>query len=236
MRNGADMTFKMRSAVFALTVSLALSACGRSKGGKEPAPTPREAISKAVGAIIAGDADTTAKSFTGSSDALEMVKAMATFSHALEDFHKPFAVAYGEDAWMKFQDPKHDPGAGDFQFSRMDVSVLKEVEAMKIDERDKEAFFTMPGTEPGAAPKGRVVKVDGGWLMDAESLQQPGVDPAKQAKLFQSLAGMVQKYKRAIGKPGITPDDIDSEMGRALMKELTGFSTKDPHRFDIDKL
>ena len=80
------------------------------------------------------------------------------------------------------------------------------------------------------------MKVNGGWLMDAACLQQPGANSAAQVKFLKSFTQMVQKYQHAIGKPGITPDDIDSEMGRAAAQELMGISTDKPHRFDIDKL
>jgi hypothetical protein len=48
----------------------------------------------------------------------------------------------------------------------------------------------------------------------------------------------VKKYEKAIGKPGITPGDIDYEMGRSIDELLDPTGAKDPskHRFEIDKL
>ena len=131
-----------------------LSGCGPSTAGKEPAPSPREAISKAIVAVfVNGDAEAAAKAFIGKSDAMEMIKTMATFSHAQKEFREAFLAAYGAEAWKKFQDPNHDPGGGNFRFTGFDDSVLKDLETIKIDERDKEAFLRFQAMNPARLRK-----------------------------------------------------------------------------------
>ena len=55
-------------------------------------------------------------------------------------------------------------------------------------------------------------------------------------KAFLFGAALLKKYQKAIGKQGIKPDDIDVELGKAIMKELAGIEPTKPPRFDIDKL
>ena len=51
------------------------------------------------------------------------------------------------------------------------------------------------------------------------------------------MAATVRKFRKAIGKPGITPGNIDAELGLALDEVLAGHKINDtPRRFDIDKL
>ena len=69
---------------------------------------------------------------------------------------------------------------------------------------------------PGVVATGGAGAVLVGRLTAAGCLEQPGVDPVKQVKMMQSFAGLVRKYQNAIGEPGITVEDINSEMGRAL--------------------
>lgn len=49
------------------------------------------------------------------------------------------------------------------------------------------------------------------------------------------MASVVDRYRAAIGANGITCDDLDVELGRAMM-ELMGMSFEGPHRFDMESL
>jgi hypothetical protein len=49
------------------------------------------------------------------------------------------------------------------------------------------------------------------------------------------MASLMSKYQKAIGKPGIKPQDILYELKRALTEDEQG-PGKEPHRFDINKI
>jgi hypothetical protein len=53
---------------------------------------------------------------------------------------------------------------------------------------------------------------------------------------MKDLAGAVRKYQKAIGRPGIKPEDIDAELGRELVRLLKGLESPASHRFDINNL
>jgi len=80
---------------------------------------------------------------------------------------------------------------------------------------------------------GRLVRVDGGWVVDAGGLLAGVADVDKATRQLNGLAGVVRTYRRAIGRPGVRADDIDVELGRAILKELSGVETDRPHRFDV---
>ena len=53
---------------------------------------------------------------------------------------------------------------------------------------------------------------------------------------LRAMTAEVERFQKAIGRPGISAEDIDFELGRALLKIRTGKELKGPHRFDIHKL
>jgi hypothetical protein len=65
--------------------------------------------------------------------------------------------------------------------------------------------------------------------LSGESLKQA-------SKSLRATTAEIERYQKAIGRPGISAEDIDYELGRAILKLRTGEDLKAPHRFDINKL
>jgi hypothetical protein len=110
---------------------------------------------------------------------------------------------------------------------------VAKIRALAIEERGNEAFCDSP-EEPGK--KVRFVKAGGGWRLDVGRDMPAEAEARKQIRQMKDLADAVRTYRKAIGKPGIRPEGIDAELGRELMKRLKGLESKEPHRFDINKL
>jgi hypothetical protein len=78
--------------------------------------------------------------------------------------------------------------------------------------------------------------VNGRWFVDAKSLLPPNAKPEAFVQMMTKFTGLVGKYRKAIGRDGISGEDIDVELGRDMVKLLLGISMNQPHRFDIDKI
>ena len=74
------------------------------------------------------------------------------------------------------------------------------------------------------------------WKVQASSLRPPGEDGDKALAVMAKMASITAKYQKAIGRPGIKPEDIAYEFTRELNELATGKTTNEPHRFDINKI
>jgi hypothetical protein len=197
--------------------------------GSTPCPSPRETMLTAMVAIRDGSDSRLLGCCKAKPDEIKVLRAYVANARAAADFRAAFIKAYGDQAWAAFQDEEHHPEDANATLMLITEKELAEVRASKFDETDATASMQASGHTF------RFVKVKGGWLVDASSFVPDGAEPAKNAEMLQSLAKMVRKHQKAIGRPGIKPEDIDVELGRAIAVEF-GLSTNEPHRFDIDHL
>ena len=73
-------------------------------------------------------------------------------------------------------------------------------------------------------------------VADMSKTTQDTPDVKKATQQIRDLTALVKKYHKAIGHPGIKPEDIDAELGREIVQKLLGITTPAPHRFDIDQI
>ena len=206
-------------------------------------PTPRDAVSEALLALANGNEAKALNAIrTTSAEQQELLKAILAFNQAALRFRAAFIKAYGPRAWENFQDPSQGPKDGNATLNLITEEAVKaKLDKLAIDEKGAEAQAHFPGEKQPT----RLVKVEGGWALDFEGnfVPQGTLAGAKLAPVTQSLRGMarqVERYQKAIGAKidgkEIVPDDIDAELGRALLQELTGRTTDTPHRFDVERL
>jgi hypothetical protein len=209
---------------------------------KVPA-TPREALVQALTGLADGDeARALAAIRTTKDEQKELLRAMMAFNRTGLDFRDAFLKAYGKAAWETFQDPAKAPEDGNTTLNLMiKAEILPRLNKAEVEVKGDSATARMPGD----AKPTKLVMADGGWMLDFEanflaSGSFTGQDLAKTAKTLRALAATVQKYQKAIGAKyngkDIGPEDIDAELGRAIVQVLTGQTTDTPHRFDIDKV
>jgi hypothetical protein len=169
----------------------------------------------------------------------EFVKALVRFIRNTRSFQTAFVKAYGEKAWERFNDPNIDPGHGEGNatLTVMDKKEgLDNIEKAEIKLAETNDSATCEITDKkGKKITWRMTKVADGWMVQASTFTAgTGADLDKTVKLFGTFADLLPKYQKAIGQKGITADDIDVELGKAMVKELFGLPTKPP-RFDPDQ-
>jgi len=200
--------------------------------GKFHAATPKDAAVAFMKAMVGADKAAMLAVCKGSKKELDVVAAIADVGRVAMDFKTAFVKAYGEQAWKDFQDPAKGPKEGNASLNLPSAKAVADIAKMKFEIKDGKAECQVPN-----APTPLVlVKSGDGWFVDAASLLPPGAQPEAFVKMMRSLAAELAKYKKAIGKKGISGEDIDAELGRAFAKALMGISTPQPHRFDIDKI
>jgi hypothetical protein len=71
--------------------------------------------------------------------------------------------------------------------------------------------------------------------MNAEDVCPSRSRIENETATLRAWIGDLQRFRRAIGQPKISAEDIDCELGRAMLASQTGAKIP-PHRFDIEKL
>jgi hypothetical protein len=226
------------SALLLAAASALPSEGAQKEDPKKGAKTPKDAMTQVTQAMYAGNEDQFLKGLKAADDKQkEFCKAVVVFVKNADDFRNDFVKAYGQKAWERFNDPNIDPGNGDGN-ANLTIPELKEaldvVEKANITVKGNEATAEMTD-KAGKKSNWKLVKVDEAWLVDASSLTEGVPDVEMTTAQLKALAGIVKTYRKAIGKPGISGDDIDVEMGRAIVKQLLNIESNKPHRFDITK-
>jgi hypothetical protein len=158
----------------------------------------------------------------------EFMRANIQVHTAAIDFRDAFTTAYGQQAWNDFQDDSKAPEDGNAKLTTIDFDeIVARWRSAAIDERGDEALCEISNV--------RIIKVEGAWRVDASSVCPEAWDMPKMIEEIKQGTVVIQKYKKAIGREGIKPEDIDAELGRAMRKVFKGVETPAPHRFDIDQ-
>ena len=196
------------------------------------ADTPKAAVLGFVRAIIKGDKKGMLVYCKGTPEELDIIAAIADFAKAAMAFKSAFIKAYGEQAWKDFQDPAKGPKDGNTQLNMPSQEDIDSIAKTDFKIETGKTKWLMPNSQQPVD----LVLSNGKWFIASASLLPPGAQSAPFAKMMRSFAAVLAKYQKAIGKEGISAEDVDAELGRALAKTLFGMSTPAPHRFDIEKL
>lgn len=225
------------------TIALSVLICflsGCRKSEPEPAPVESQtdesaAVRQAVINMVTALKDADETKFLASVDATEKEQKalgeIVRLTAAMNKLRDDFIEAYGQKGWDEFQDKSEDLSKDDAHFDFITDESIAKLEEVRIDFRDKKAFYPRENQEK----PGRVVKVEGEWLVDGSDFFPSIFGPGVVGTFSGKLADVITQYHTAIGKDGIGPEDIDAELGRA-MKALFGITSEKPHLFDIDKL
>ena len=192
------------------------------------AKTPEDAVVLMATAFSVPDweqLEVVTKTDSGDKAAL---KEFITFVDAGLNFRDAFIREYGKAGWETFQDPKQGPKDGN---AKLNLNVGEESIA-----KAKKADIKVNGDKataqlPGEKKPLKLVREDGNWLVDLR-----GALPRSETRKMANLAKVIVKYQKAIGHKDISGEDIDAELGRAILKELRGIETGKPHRFEIDSI
>jgi hypothetical protein len=144
------------------------------------------------------------------------------------DFRDAFIKTYGKAVWDHSGTGSGDPASQ----KRL---ILDEIATSELTiDGDQAVLANKNPRSPDQAPL-RLVKLGDGWRVQAFSLRPAGENGDKVLAVMAKLASITIKYQKAIGKPGIKPEDISYELIRESNEQL-GKTTHEPHRFDINKI
>jgi hypothetical protein len=221
-----------------LFTTLLVCGCGGDAATQpKPATTPaspREALIQVAEATHAGNEARVLAAVEASETQAEFLRVVTQYVAAVTQFRDTFVEAYGQQAWNDFQDDNKAPEDGNAKFTLSDPQKeIAKIRKLSVDDRGDEAFCQSVD-EPGETV--RIIKVENGWRVDAGSICPQEEEMQKTVRQFRPMAEIIREYQKAIGRPGINPDDIDAELGRALAKLLTGFESPAPHRFNVNEI
>ena len=202
----------------AAVLSLTLAACDKDNAGgqQQQAPTPgadspKAAVERFVEGVAEGDRAKISSAILAKPEEQQYIDAVLDFAAAGQEFRKKMLDAYGEDGWQQFQDAQH---------ARLTLNVKADKSTL-----DQMTIETQGDDAATATYEGETIKLtrkDGRWYIDAGQMlnTDPGQDPAKTAAVMGKMAAVVRKHMADIGKPGMTAETIDQNMGPEIVSVL----------------
>jgi len=217
-----------------VSVLILLTGCGsRAKFPESrPVKTPQEVFARLAEAMYTVDRTEMIACFTGTDEEKKAIGSLATFGAASLSFKTAFIKAYGQEEWDAFQDPERSPEEGSARLNLVTEDKLKEMKSAAIRIEGSNAFVSIPNESREAT----ILKDGNGWLIQASSFLPPGAEPSAFSRTMDTLAATIMKYQKAVGQRGISGEDIDAELGRAMTEEIFGLTITAKHRFDIDAI
>jgi hypothetical protein len=198
----------------------------------QPSDTPKEAVAAFMNAFKASDPKQLMATATGDAQQKRNMAKFARYLQATVLFRDDFVAEYGQKAWQRFNSPTHSPGKANATLT-LNIPDDDILDNLQIDIQGDRAIVKAPGE-----PQPMILrKIKGGWIVDMETLEPAGGQSLDASmELMNQLAPIIVKYRKAIGKEGITPDDIDYELGREMAPVLTGMELPVESRFRIEDL
>jgi hypothetical protein len=208
-----------------------------SKQETKTPSNPRSAMLQAIKGLVTGNEEQLWRVVKADDKQKELLRAMMQFEVNAHAFQTAFIKEYGVAAWKRFNDPaiEHGKDEGNTTLLLRDLKQeQEEIGKFLLVDKDSDRVTCNYTDQWGKTVHLTAIKESDGWRVDAASMLPEG-DYEQHLKKFRTQAALVKKYQKAIRKD-IKPDDLDVELGKAIVKELLGTASSKPPRFDIDKL
>ncbi len=192
-----------------------------SKVEAKPAATAKEALRSFLYAL--SDPDEAAAQAVikadSSNDVRELVAVVCLFSGESVRFKKALTKQFGDDSWEKFNSEE----SGGATVTVQSRETCDELLQGDLVESENEA--TLSGPDLSAPLK--AMRVDGGWLIDAEaSLLSGGIPAAAMRAQMMSIIKPIRKFtlqvENAPAKWETTLEKLDETMGQEMLQALMG--------------
>lgn len=188
-----------------------MAGCGKDRDVKKASAGPAEVLDQMTVALLDGNKDEFLSYYQASAAQKQALIGMFDFSQAGMAFRDKFIAAYGQDAWDTFQS---DASQG----ASMSLPERYNPDEVTVD-IDGDAAMVTATDEPQPL---QLVRKNGVWLIDAESMVGPDGQAAKIGTLMSKMAEIIRDYTNVIGQPGMTPEQLDEEMGMAFLQAMMG--------------
>ena len=193
----------------ALILAMSMSGCREASVTPDGSATAKEAIVKFVDALLAGDRDAVMACSVVSDDHVKLVEAVVGFSAAASQFREQFIDTYGRAAWDTFQSPASS--GANFQLPERITA-----DQLAVVEDGDRATANVPGS--GEATQ--LVKRDGEWFIHLDDQLPSGEEADDLADKMSDLADLISRFTSDIGRSGVTPEKIDTELGMEILRVL----------------
>lgn len=230
-----------RFPIFILLLSFVFTGCDTKQQSSvpvTPASSSNEALVRVLDAIKRRDTDALLSLVSGGSKAQDLFASVIDSMEAIDAFRERFVDAYGEEAWAAFQAPlPDDQKRPDMILTMPDLDqIQKDSSGWEASDENQGVFDALPGA---SLP---FKQIEGGWSVDGAGVFPDEVTLVGFTKTQQKLTEFIEGYMKAIGHEGISPEDIDYQMGKDLLILLMGGEFKvggespHPDRFKLNEL
>jgi len=162
--------------------------------------------------MFESDRDGFMKCITGTEAEMGAGKAFIGFMCETKAFKDAVIDEYGEQGWAPFE----QSGGAKISLNTTDNRAELDKVQWKIDGDKAE------GKMPGEDKTFHLTRKDGRWRIEAKDILTGGDDMAKFTRTWKAMADAIREAKGRVGKPGVTPQSLDLELGKAIMSALMG--------------
>ena len=233
--------------VFVVSSTTALAA----RGCQEPNDSSPD-VSEATGALtpgdagleyffclLAGDAEPAKKVCTNTDTFWSVCESTANFVGSAAQFRRRFIEQYGRSAWNAFNDENHTPrrvngGAANGSLTVMELDEFTWIyRELNENQSEDESSCRYPNTETELV----VIKKEGRWYVDLEKSTPMEVEQIESIlTAFRGISTGVRQLTPAIGREGVSPNQIDYELGRISLRALGKGEFPPQPDFTLDEL
>lgn len=222
-------------------LSALLGGCNADSGSTEalvPADSSREALFKVLHALEGGDTEALLPLVDGGSKAQDFFVSIVESAEAADAFRAKLSEVYGAEAWDAFQAPlPPEDQRPDMKFSLPDFARIRaDAVAWEADVENDGVFNGLTGIHLPFK------EVSEGWVVDGSRLFPDEATLTGFTEKQRKFTSFIARYMQAIGHSGISPEDIDYQMGKDLLIEMMGGEfrsdgqTSNPDRFKIEEI
>ena len=186
--------------------------------------TPGDAGLEFFIGMMTGDAQRVQNVCVNTESIWNVTEATIDFANNATRFRRRFIEKYGRSAWDTFNDENHVPRRIKGNTANGNITVLEIEEFARIyreltaNQTNEDSRCRFPNTEANLV----VLQRDGRWFVDLEESTPIAGEASTELilSLFGSLSDAVEHLTPAIGMEGVTPDQIDYEMGRITLAAM----------------
>jgi ankyrin repeat protein len=181
------------------------------KSVRSPAATPQEALLKSSQSLILGDREAFLACFSGSADQMKALEAAHRWAQAGLALRQAMLAAYGKDGWKEFQGDR-----GVVQIEVVDEDIVKRLN-FPPDGPDRVTVRLVGSNRSGNV---LLVRSGGAWRIDAASFLGEVTNYAGFCEMIGQCTQALEEEKARIGKPGVTPADLNKAINRKFLKAM----------------
>lgn len=198
----------------------------------EPQQTAEAAVFKAIDSLHDVDIDGFLSCFEAREDEYLLLESVISAGNAAVAFRKKFISTYGEKAWESFQDPEQSPEGADGSLQMIEKHHVDEIKAWQYNHENPEVTF------PNSQGPIRIKESHQGFVLSPGNILNDMSSKSLEGntKLMNTLTEMVSRHTQAIGQPHLSPQDIDFQFGKDLMKTIFGMEVGLADKYDVDAI